>query len=78
VSTANDRIAAAVQARLDEYGDGWTLSQWVVGMTIERINSDGQVETVPWCLAAPTQADWQTDALLFTVSRIGLSVSNDE
>lgn len=78
MSAADDQIAHAIQARLDEYGDGWTLSQWVVGMIIERVNSDGQLETLPWCVAAPAQQDWQTDALLFSVSRIGAPVSRDE
>lgn len=78
MSTADNQIAAAIQARLDEYGDGWTLGQWVVGMSIERINSDGQIETIPWRVAAPAQADWQTDALLFSVSQISTPVNHDE
>lgn len=78
MSAADDQIAAAIQARLNEYGDGWTLGQWVVGMTIERIDSGGQLETIPWRVAAPTQQDWQTDALLFSVSQIASSVNTDE
>jgi hypothetical protein len=78
VSNADDQIAAAIQARLDEYGDGWTLGQWVVGMSIERIDSDGQLETIPWRVAAPALANWQTDALLFSVSQIATPVNTDE
>jgi hypothetical protein len=78
VSAADDKIAAAIQARLDEYGECWTLGQWVVGMSIERIDSSGQLETIPWRVANPAQQDWQTDALLFSVSQIATPVNTDE
>lgn len=61
-------IAAAIQARLDEDGDGWTVGQWIVGLTIERINSDGILESEPWWIAAPGLREWQMDALLFSVT----------
>ena len=59
-----DRIKDAIQALLNELGDGWTVSQYVVAMGRERIDSDGNVEGVPWCWSPPDQPGWQTLGLL--------------
>lgn len=60
--TAN--IRAAIQALLEDEGDGYVCGQIVVGMGLERINSDGMVEAIPWVWAPLDQPDWQTTALL--------------
>lgn len=58
---AASQIRAAVQAMLDDLGDGWKVDQLVICMGLERI---GRVESTPWLWAPPDQPEWQTDGLL--------------
>lgn len=62
--TISDR--AAIEALLEEAGDGWQLGQYVIAMSLERIR-DGQLETTPWSWTPAGQADWMTDGLLDAV-----------
>lgn len=57
-------IRAAIQALLDDEGDGYVCGQLVIGMGLERIGPDGEVEAIPWVWAPSDQPDWQTTALL--------------
>ena len=57
-------IRAAIQAVLDSYGDGWQVAQYVACLGLERVNSDGELESSPWILAPPQQPEWMTDGLL--------------
>jgi hypothetical protein len=58
-------IRAAIQALLDaDPPEGWSVGQFVIVMSLERINSEGAVETTPWYWAPTDQADWMTDGLL--------------
>ena len=57
-------IRAALQAMLDQYGDGWQVAQFVVCLGLEKVNTDGELESTPWVYAPPGQPDWQTDGLL--------------
>ena len=59
-----DRIREAVQAVLDEDGDGWTVPYLVVAMGIERMCEDGNIEATSWYYAPPEQAEWMTVGLL--------------
>lgn len=59
-----DPLREAIQKFLDENGDGWTLTQYVVAMGLEKINIDGSVEAIGWYHAPEHQADWQTSGLL--------------
>ncbi|AXH46876.1 hypothetical protein I5G67_gp038 [Mycobacterium phage Aminay] len=74
--TAGDGIRAAIEAMLDESGDGYQLGQLVIVMSLEHINADGQIETVPWLWAPPDQAEWMTDGLLSTA--LDLRATADE
>jgi hypothetical protein len=56
-------IRDAVQALLDEHGDGWTVTQHVVVMGLERV-FDGRIEATAWVWAPPSQPDWMTAGLL--------------
>lgn len=57
-------IRAAIQAMLDDEGDGYVCGQVAIAMGLERIGDDGAVEAVAWVWAPADQAGWQTTALL--------------
>lgn len=62
-----DRLRAAIQAVIDaeSYADeGWHLAQFVVVMGLERMETDGSVESSSWYWTPPGQADWMTIGLL--------------
>ncbi len=49
---------------LDAHGDGWQVAQYMIALGLERVDSDGRLETTPWVYAPPEQPEWQTDGLL--------------
>lgn len=59
-----DYLRNAIQRLLDESGDGWTVTQYVIAMGLERLNPDGSVECVPWHWSPRDQPGWQTLGLL--------------
>lgn len=60
-----DPIRESVQHHLlDAAGDGWSITQYVVAMGLERINPDGTVEATAWYWAPEEQPAWQTSGLL--------------
>ena len=61
--TADQRVRAAIQAKLDELGDGWQLAQHVIVMSLERV-TDAGIETIAWYWTPDDQADWMTTGLL--------------
>ena len=65
-----DPVAAAVQSVLDTYGDGWSLAHYVVCIGLERVTADGEVESTPFWLAQPGQAEYVSDGLLRRVDEI--------
>lgn len=71
------RIRAAIQELLDDEGDGYVAGQFVVAMGLERINSDGVVEAIPWVWAPSDQPDWQTAALLESAIELRAQVFDD-
>lgn len=64
MSTPPDRLRAAIQGLLDEIGDGWSLAQFVVAMGIERMKSDGSVDSQAWYWTPRDQPEWMTNGLL--------------
>lgn len=58
----DDPIRAAIQAVLDACGDGYSVTEYVVGMWIER-PVDGELECIPWLLAPPHQSPCRTQAV---------------
>lgn len=73
-----DKIREAIQAFLNEAGDGWNLTQYVVAMGLQRIDSDGTVESIAWYHAPDEQADWQTGGLLEEAAALHESAEEDE
>lgn len=57
-------VRTAVQAILDADADGWHCAQFVIAMGLERVNSDGHMESTPWLWAPPSQPEWMTDGLI--------------
>lgn len=57
-------IRDAIQAMLDAHGDGWTVGQHVIVMSLERVDADGRLITCPWIWTPRDQAEWMTDGLL--------------
>lgn len=73
-----DGIRQAIQNYLDSEGDGWSLTQFVVAMGLERIDSDGDVESLAWYCAPKDQADWQTKGLLQNATELHETSDVDE
>lgn len=60
-----DPIREAIQRHLlDAAGDGFQITQFVIAMGLERINSEGVLEATAWYWAPEHQPDWQTTGLL--------------
>ena len=65
MSAADDAVRDAIQSRiLDAEGDGWSLTQYVICMGLQRINPDGVVESTAWVWSPTGQPDWQSLGLL--------------
>ena len=59
-----EEIRLAIQKYLNAEGDGWSLTQFVVAMGLERMDSDGNIESLAWYAAPKDQAEWHTNGLL--------------
>jgi len=68
--TPVDRLRNAIQKLLNAEGDGWVLDQFVLALGLQRVNSDGDVESTAWVWAPAEQPDWQTDGLLQAASEL--------
>lgn len=66
----NDPVRAAIQQVLDSHEDGWALSDYVVVMGLERVGSDGELETMPWWMVPARQASWVTDGLIVALDQM--------
>ena len=69
--TNHERLRAAIQALLDQEGDGYALAHYVVVMGIEKMDtSTGRVTTAAWLAKPEDQADYITDGLLSSADDI--------
>jgi hypothetical protein len=68
--TPVDRLRNAIQKLLNAEGDGWILDQFVLALGLQRVNSEGDVESTAWVWAPAEQPDWQTDGLLQAASEL--------
>jgi hypothetical protein len=62
--TPVDRLRNAIQKLLNTEGDGWVLDQFVLALALQKVTSDGHIESTAWVWAPADQPDWQTDGLL--------------
>ena len=53
MTTPAQKIKRATQALLDEEGDGWTVTEFVIVMGIERFDADGNIEADDWTWSPP-------------------------
>ena len=70
MTTPVDRLRAAIQRLLNNEGDGWVLGQFVLALGLEKMNSDGIIESTAWVWAPADQPDWITDGLLRAASEL--------
>ena len=68
--TPVERLRNAIQKLLNAEGDGWILDQFVLALGLQRVNSDGDVESTAWVWAPAEQPEWQTDGLLQAASEL--------
>jgi hypothetical protein len=57
-------IRESIQQMLDAHDDGWSLTQHVICMGLERITDNGVIESTAWIWAPSEQPAWMTTALL--------------
>ena len=61
-------IRDAIQEMLDSHDDGWSVTQHVVCMGLERV-IDGRIESMAWFWAPSDQPVWMTGALIESAIR---------
>lgn len=62
--TPGELLRGAIQSLLDACGDGWVVDEYVLALGLQRMNSDGVIESAAWVWSPAEQADWKTDGLL--------------
>ena len=65
-----DRLRNAIQKLLNQEGDGWVLNEFVIALGLQKMNSEGEVESTAWVWAPADQPDWITDGLLRAASAL--------
>lgn len=70
-------IRDAIQKLLDAHDDGWSVTQHVVVMGLERV-VDGRIEAIAWHWYPTDQPAWMTTALLEEALRQRDEVDDDE
>lgn len=64
--TANndtDPVQDGLQALLDQFGEGWMVSGYVIGLHLQRMDGE-TVERVPWWYPQPGQPEPMTIGLI--------------
>ena len=68
--TPVDRLRNAIQKLLNQEGDGWVLNEFVIALGLQKMNSEGEIESTAWVWAPADQPDWITDGLLRAASEL--------
>ena len=68
--TPVDRLRNAIQKLLNQEGDGFVLNEFVLALGLQKMNSEGEVESTAWVWAPADQPDWITDGLLRAASEL--------
>jgi hypothetical protein len=68
--TPVERLRNAIQKLLNVDSDGWIVQEFVLALGLQRMNSEGHIESTAWVWAPAEQPDWQTDGLLRAASEL--------
>ena len=68
--TPVERLRNAIQKLLNAESDGWIVQEFVLALGLQRMNSEGHIESTAWVWAPAEQPDWQTDGLLRAASEL--------
>ena len=68
--TPVERLRNAIQKLLNQEGDGWVLNEFVMALGLQKLNSEGDIESTAWVWAPADQPDWITDGLLRAASEL--------
>jgi hypothetical protein len=68
--TPVDRLRNAIQKLLNAEGDGYVLNEFVLALGLQRMDSEGNVDSTAWVWAPAEQPDWITDGLLRAASEL--------
>jgi hypothetical protein len=68
--TPVERLRNAIQKLLNQEGDGWVLNEFVIALGLQKLNSEGEIESTAWVWAPADQPDWITDGLLRAASEL--------
>lgn len=75
--TAAQVVEQALQLLLDDAGDGWTLSGYVVVMGLEKVADDDSITSASWIYPAPNQPGWVTSGLLIETDNLFTNAGED-
>ena len=74
--TPHECLRAALQAVLDsEDGDGWLLNHYVVVMGVQKMDSNGKVNSACWMTYPEDQANYITTGLLDSAQSLQAAVT---
>lgn len=59
-----DKLREALQAVLDDSGDGWQLAHYTVILGLQQMDSAGRVGSCAWMLSPIDQPGYVTEGLL--------------
>ena len=68
--TPVDRLRNANQKLLNAEGDGYVLNEFVLALGLQRMDSEGNIDSTAWVWAPAEQPDWITDGLLRAASEL--------
>jgi hypothetical protein len=68
--TPVDRLRNAIQKLLNAEGDGYVLNEFVLALGLQRMDSEGNIDSTAWVWAPAEQPDWITDGLLRAASEL--------
>lgn len=61
---SDDPFRYALQTVLDDMEGGWQVAYYSAAVCLERLNEDGEPESMPYAMGPIGQADFITKALL--------------
>jgi len=70
MTTPVDRLRNAIQRLLNAEGDGYVLNEFVLALGLQRMDSEGNIDSTAWVWAPAEQPDWITDGLLRAASEL--------